>query len=157
MGDNFEWAFAGVYGPNVDREKRVMWELADLYGWWNLPWCVGGDFNVVRFPSKWLGAENFTQVMYNFSDFISINGLMDILLEGGRYTWSNYLFGSRIDRFLFSSEWEEHYPNYPTPTPPPPQKKKKKKKRLVRVLSDQFPISLEGGDFFKGRRPFLFF
>ena len=89
------------------------------------------------------GAENFTQGVYSFSDFISINGLMDIPLEGGSYTWSNSLFGSRIDRFLFSSEWEEHYPNI-------------HKKRLVRVLSDHFPISLEGSDICKGRKPFLF-
>ena len=59
--------------------------------------------------------------MYNFSDFISFNGLMDIPLEGGSYTGSNSLFGSKIDRFVFSSEWEEHYP-------------KIHPKRLVRVL-----------------------
>ena len=68
---------------------------------------------------------------------------MDIPLEGGSYTWSNSLSGSRIDRFLFSSEWEEHYPNV-------------HQKRLVRVLSDHFPISLEGRDIRKGSRPFHF-
>ena len=37
VGDDFEWAFTGVYGPNVDREKRLMWEeLAGFYSWWNL-------------------------------------------------------------------------------------------------------------------------
>ena len=76
VGDNFEWTFTGVYGPNVDREKRLMWEeLAGLYSLWNLPWCVGGDFNAIHFPSEYLGAEHFPQGMYNFSDFISINGL----------------------------------------------------------------------------------
>ena len=96
----------------MDREKRLMWEeLASLYSWWNLPWCVGGDLNAIRFHSECLGAENFTQVMHNLSNFISINGLMDIPMEGGSYTWSNSLSGSRIDRFLFSLEWEEHYPN----------------------------------------------
>ena len=77
-----------------------------------LLWCVGGDFNAIHFPFERLGAENFTQCMYNFSDFISINGLMDITLEGGSYTWSNSLSGSRIDCFLFSLELEEHYPNF---------------------------------------------
>ena len=110
--DNFEWAFTSVYSPIVDREKRLMLEeFVGLYSWWNLPWCVGGDFNVVRFPSEHLGAKSFTQVMHNFSNFISIIGLMDIPSEGDSYTWSNSLFGSRIDQFLFSSEWEEYYPN----------------------------------------------
>ena len=144
VGDNFEWAFSGVYGPNVDREKRLMWEeLAGLYSWWNFPWCVGGDFNAIRFPSECLGAENFIEGMYNFSDFISFNGLLDIPLKGGSLSWSNSLSGSRIDHFLFSSEWGEHYPNI-------------HQKRLGRVLSDHFPISLEGDDIRKGRRPFRF-
>lgn len=88
-----------------------------------MPWCVGGDFNVVRFPSEHLGAKSFTQVMRSFSNFISINGLMDIPSEGDSYTWSNSLFGSSIDQFLFSFEWEEHYPNI-------------HQKWLIRVLSD---------------------
>ena len=64
-------------------------------------------------------------------------------MEGGNYTWSNSLSGSRIDRFLFSLEWEEHYPNI-------------HKKRLVRVLSDHFLISLEGGNICKGQKAFSF-
>ena len=52
-GVNFEWAFTSVYGPNVDRERRLLWEeMSGLHSWWNLPWCVLGDFNVVRFPTK---------------------------------------------------------------------------------------------------------
>ena len=104
---------------------------------------MSGNFNAIRFPSKRLGAENFTQGVYNFFDFFSFNGLMDIPLKGGSYTWSNSLSGSRIDCFLFSSKWEEHYPNI-------------HQKRLVRVLSDHFSISLEGGDIRKGRRLFRF-
>ena len=63
--DQFEWAFIGVYGPNFDRDKRLLWEeLFGLCSWWNVPWCVGGDFNVVRFPSKRLGFVFFTQAMH---------------------------------------------------------------------------------------------
>ena len=63
VGDNFEWAFIGVYGPNVDRDERLMWEeLAGLYSWWNLPWCVGGDFNA----SERLGAETSLRVCIIF-------------------------------------------------------------------------------------------
>jgi hypothetical protein len=41
IDDNFVWAFAGVYGPNVDYEKRLLWdELAGLLNWWNLLWWI---------------------------------------------------------------------------------------------------------------------
>ncbi|KAG2679693.1 hypothetical protein I3760_11G063600 [Carya illinoinensis] len=50
--DNFLWAFVGVDGPNLDNNKRYLWkELAGVHSWWDLPWCIGGDFNVIRFPS----------------------------------------------------------------------------------------------------------
>ena len=32
VGDNFEWAFIGVYGPNVYRDKRLMWEEVFIVG-----------------------------------------------------------------------------------------------------------------------------
>ena len=84
VGDQFEWAFTGVYGPNLNRKHREMWEeLAGLIYWWNLLWCLGGDFNVIRFPSERLRAISYTQSMYEFSDFISLHGLMDIPMEGG--------------------------------------------------------------------------
>ena len=81
--------------------------------------------------------------MHDFSDFISVHGLLDLPMAGGRYTRSNSIPVSRIDRFLFSLDWEEHYPNM-------------SQRRLARVLSDHFPIILEGGAIQKGRRPFRY-
>lgn len=49
--DHHEWIFFGIYGPQTDRERLTMWdELASLFTWWNAPWCLGGDFNIIRFP-----------------------------------------------------------------------------------------------------------
>jgi hypothetical protein len=51
VANNHEWAFSGVYGPNADTERRLMWdELSGVQTLWNVPWCVGGDFNVICFP-----------------------------------------------------------------------------------------------------------
>ena len=103
--------FTGVYGLNDNRERSIMWdELAGVHNWWGVSWCVGGDFNVVRFPSERTGPVAFSQAMYDFSDFIAINGLIDTLLSGGNYTWSNnreVASMSRIDHFLFTADWEE--------------------------------------------------
>jgi hypothetical protein len=81
---------------------------------------------------------------------ISLNlyslGLMDIPLEGGKFTWSNNRESpamSRIDRFLYSDDWEDHYPTVV-------------QKRLPKLLSDYFPIMLESGKFLRGKRPFRF-
>jgi hypothetical protein len=117
-----------------------------LATWWGTPWCVGGDFNVTQFPSKRSGAEHFTPGMTDFSEFIFSLGLMDIPLEGGKFTWSNNRETpamSRIDRFLYLGEWEDRYPTVV-------------QKRLPKVLSDHFPIMLESGKFMRGKRPFRF-
>uniref|UniRef100_A0A7N2L8J2 Uncharacterized protein n=1 Tax=Quercus lobata TaxID=97700 RepID=A0A7N2L8J2_QUELO len=73
-------------------------------------------------------------------------GLIDLLLEGGTFTWSNsreVALKARLDRFLFSVDWEDKFPTV-------------HQRRLSRLLSDHFLIVLEGGSFHRGRRPFRF-
>lgn len=70
---------------------------------------MGGDFNIVCFPTKRLGVEAFTPAMHNFFDFISAHGLVDIPLAGDNFTWScnpDIASMSRIDRFLYMTGWE---------------------------------------------------
>jgi hypothetical protein len=124
-----------------------MWdELAGIRSWWDVPWCLGGDFNVVRFPSEKVGSMNFTGAMYDFSDFISGHGLVDLPLVGGIFTWSNnreISSMSRLDRFLFSADWNESTTNI-------------SQKRMVRLNSDHFPVLLDCGSIQRRRRPFRF-
>ena len=105
--DQFEWAFTSIYGPNSAHDRRLLWEeLAGIHSW-SMPWCLGGDFNVVQFPSERSGSSPFTSAMIDFSDFISEQGLIDLPLEGGTFTWSNFrevASHSRLDRFLLSSD-----------------------------------------------------
>ena len=101
VSDQFEWAFTGVYGPNLNRKRQLMWE----------EWIAGGlshgvwEVILMLFVFYWrgLGAGRFSHSMYDFSDFISPHGLMDNPLEGGLYTWSNSTSTSRIDHSLLSS------------------------------------------------------
>jgi exonuclease III len=62
---------------------------------------------------------------------------VDIPLQGGNFTWSSNQASrswSRIDMFLFSPEWEDHFLNVV-------------QSRLPGVLLDHFPILLDCGDF----------
>jgi hypothetical protein len=35
-----------IYGPNDNNDRKRLWdELAGLISWWEMPWCIGGDFN----------------------------------------------------------------------------------------------------------------
>ena len=84
--------------------------------------------------------------MREFSNFISEQGLIDILLQGGSFIWSNsreVASKARLDRFLFFAYWEDKFPSV-------------SQQRLPRLLSDHFPIVLEGGSFQRGRMLFRF-
>ena len=110
--DDFVWGLIGVYGPNDDNLRYVLFDELKLFlSLWDIPWCLGGDFNVVgslmERTSGWLASA-----MLEFFDFINSCGLIDPPLEGGRYTWSSHEdvpILSRVDRFLFSIDWEDHF------------------------------------------------
>ena len=73
--------------------------------------------------------------MEEFSDCIEDLDLLDPPLEGGVYTWfmgDNHRIASRIDRILFSEEWNDRLRNI-------------KHSILQRIASDHCPISLNCG------------
>uniref|UniRef100_A0A2N9EUU7 Reverse transcriptase domain-containing protein n=1 Tax=Fagus sylvatica TaxID=28930 RepID=A0A2N9EUU7_FAGSY len=144
VATGFEWAFSGVYGPNRAVERSLMWEeLAGIASWWEVPWCVGGDFNIVRYPSERVGATDFSPSMREFTDFIFSMGLLDLPMDGGNFTWSNARSKSRLDRFLCSPLLADHFSRIA-------------QRRLPRLLSDHFPILLSCGFMQKRRSPFRF-
>ncbi|RVW33333.1 putative ribonuclease H protein [Vitis vinifera] len=112
-GDGFLWTFTGVYGPTIKRHRELFWEeLGAIRGLWSDPWCIGGDFNVVRFPSERSREGRLTGSMRRFSEVIEELALKDLPLHGGLFTWSGGLNGlsrSRLDRFLISEDWENHF------------------------------------------------
>jgi hypothetical protein len=83
--------------------------------------------------------------MEEFSDFIFMQNLVDPLLEGGQFTWSNNQEDqtwSRIDR-LISPGWEEFFPEMT-------------QRRLPRLLSYYFPLLLDCGAPRRGSMYFKF-
>ncbi|RVX11624.1 hypothetical protein CK203_015802 [Vitis vinifera] len=54
--DKRVWSW--VYGPTMKRFREPFWEeLGAIRGLWTDPWCIGGDFNVIRFPRGSLYVE----------------------------------------------------------------------------------------------------
>lgn len=69
-------------------------------------------------------------------DIIQDLSLIDLPLQGAFYTWSrgeDSIQASRIDRFLFSSEWNDTFKDI-------------KQIALPEVTSNHRPILLENGD-----------
>ncbi|KAG5540961.1 hypothetical protein RHGRI_020999 [Rhododendron griersonianum] len=86
--DGFRWVFTGVYGPVIHRLREDMWEeLSAVAFRWDAPWCVGGDFNVVRFPHERWVCNSISRKMRRFSDLIGELELIDPPLSGSNFTW----------------------------------------------------------------------
>ncbi|RVW15130.1 hypothetical protein CK203_083331 [Vitis vinifera] len=138
--DGFSWIFSSVYGPVIGSEKEDFWEeLGAIRGLWEDPWCIGGDFNVVRYPEERRIAPRLTADMRRFSEVIEELGLKDIPLAGGPFTWIrglNSQAASRLDRFLISDQWKDHFSAI-------------SQSALPRLVSDHSPIILEAGDLVK--------
>lgn len=56
--DNFIWAATNAYGLNVDYEKGIfLAQPGGVLSQWSVPWCIGGDFNLIRFPYEKKGGR----------------------------------------------------------------------------------------------------
>ena len=141
------WMFSGVYGPVERNLKEIFWEeLGSIRGWWEGPWCLGGDFNEVLSPSERARGGQYTPPMKRFAEIVNELGLRDLPLQGGLYTWSGGRNGrskSRLDRFLVSSDWESQFSNVA-------------QRSLPRPISDHFPILLDSDGIRSGPSPFPF-
>ncbi|XP_026420101.1 uncharacterized protein LOC113316085 [Papaver somniferum] len=111
--DSFHWLFSVVYGPCDTVERRNLWQELQLMRLiWNLPWCIGGDFNEVRLMSERQNCNSITRGMQDFRDFVNDEDLIDIPINGAKYTWkSGNANQIKIDLFIMSGSWEDHFKN----------------------------------------------
>lgn len=136
-----------VYGPNDSQKRKEMWkELEAIRGRWDGAWCIGGDWNIVGFPSEKSGTGSITEDMKSFSDWINSQVLVDLPLKGAYFAWFNHQslpILSRLDRFLISSDWLDIYP-------------KVCQLALPTIASDHCPIMLNSNPDRWGPIPFRF-
>ena len=141
------WVFTGVYGPVCGRDREEFWEeLGSIKGLWSDPWCVEGDFNLVRFPEERSKGGGLIASMRRFSEVLEDLELRDYPLMGGPFTWKGRLNNqvqSRLDRFLVTDNWDNLFNGVVQGI-------------LLRPVSDHFPVLLEGGGLKRGHSSFRF-
>ena len=84
--------------------------------------------------------------METFFEFVEDLNLVDLPLEGGSFTWSSgsdQPAMSRIDRFLVTPDWEDHFPDV-------------FQRFLPHPISGHSPILLEAGGMAGGKSLFRF-
>ncbi|XP_071902759.1 uncharacterized protein [Coffea arabica] len=87
-------------------ERRALWYALLKDKPISLPWCIGGDFNVILAPHEKRGGRPFAIAEgMEFMSFMEDAGVFDVGFSGANFTWSNNRRGrarvsKRLDRFL---------------------------------------------------------
>eukprot|EP00253_Pinus_taeda_P035368 PITA_35368 len=105
-----KFLITGVYGPHIAGEReRFLKNVQEARGLYpEMPWIIGGDFNLIRIvDEKKGGMRRPDQYMDMFNEMISEQRLVDMQTINGIFTWNNRRGGknriaSRLDRFLVS-------------------------------------------------------
>jgi hypothetical protein len=109
-----KWKLVLVYGAAQENDKEeFLVELGDICCNQRLPMFIGGDFNILRFPSEKNKAMRRSKWSDLFNAIINTYELREIEMSGGQFSWSNNQTNptlKKLDRFLMNSEWESMFP-----------------------------------------------
>ncbi|CAI0554757.1 unnamed protein product [Linum tenue] len=140
-------SFLVVYGPQEKEEKReFLKEIEMVCREYLAALCIIGDFNLVRTEDDFMGCPRDCEIMEEFNSMICRCNLVELPLQGARYTWSrggSNRSSSRIDRALINTSFEQMVsPDALT--------------ALDRVESDHNPIMLQWGIMERIKHPWRF-
>lgn len=115
VGCGFNCGFGNVYAPNDDVQRRCFFDelRIDLRNL-EVPWCLAGDFNVVKNAEEKIGLSLHQYAVEDFGNFIEGMGLIDLPLVGGNFTWCSNRSPPtfcRLDRFLVAPDFLENFPD----------------------------------------------
>lgn len=102
------WRFTGFYGYPERARRKDSWDLIDwLSNKSSLPWVLIGNFNDMLQKGLHRHPQTFLD---GFKHTIELNGLAELELMGGNYTWERSRgkpewVRERIDRAFASSSW----------------------------------------------------
>jgi hypothetical protein len=103
-----------VYRAAQEENKNsFLAELALFCSKSKQPYLLNGDFNIIRFPSEKNKVGPMHRHSGTFNAIINAYELMEIVMNGGKYTWSNNQTPptlEKLDRFLMSKGWEDIFP-----------------------------------------------
>ncbi|XP_060211976.1 uncharacterized protein LOC132639554 [Lycium barbarum] len=126
-----------VYAKCDRLEREELWDdMVDLVNQQDLPWIIGGDFNViVSDEEKQGGLLVSSNETLDFSTCIQSYGLIDVGFSGSKFTWWNgrteedYIF-KWLDRILVNQQVLDIMPSTAVT-------------HMIRHGSDQAPLHLE--------------
>ncbi|XP_071686837.1 uncharacterized protein [Rutidosis leptorrhynchoides] len=144
---NVVFFMVNVYGPNDPVKKRTLWDkLCSFIAANEGEYVCFGDFNEVRDEAERFGSIFHTEEAAVFNTFIANTGLVDIPLNGRRFTWVNNTASkmSRIDRVLINPNVLDIFADLKLTT-------------LPRGYSDHLPLLLQDLKLDFGPSPFKCF
>ncbi|XP_059315426.1 uncharacterized protein LOC132066044 [Lycium ferocissimum] len=126
-----------VYAKCARDEREELWEaMVELANQHDLPWIIGGDFNViVSDEEKQGGLPVSSNETLDFSTCIQSCGLIDVGFTGSKFTWWNgrteeECIFKRLDRILVNQQVLDIMPSTAVT-------------HLIRHGSDHAPLHLE--------------
>jgi exonuclease III len=103
-----------VYGPaQAEHKESFLAELVNMCSQKKLTLLIGGDYNILRYPSEKNNDHYHEQWPFLFNVVIDGLNLRELQMSERKYTWANNLANptfEKLDRILMTTEWEEKFP-----------------------------------------------
>ncbi|XP_009601161.2 uncharacterized protein [Nicotiana tomentosiformis] len=107
-----------VYAKFSSLERLKLWDnLYNLANDMEMPWVVGGDFNVILSEEENIGGLPVYPPEYeDFASCVNLSGLFDLCCKGSPFTWWNgrpnvECIFKRLDRILVNLPFQSLFPN----------------------------------------------
>ncbi|RYR42782.1 hypothetical protein Ahy_A08g039223 [Arachis hypogaea] len=125
------WFLTAIYGSPNPTIRRDLWYMLEEIA--NLTiglWCIGGDFNAIKYAQDSGGSSNLSSDTNKFIDCMCNCGMMEVEFFGPPFTWQRGHIKRRLDRVLNNFEWTQLFQAAGV-------------KHLPKLKSDHLPILID--------------